>query len=193
MKKIICLLLVTAFIMPCLFSCKDEIDSKPNTVVIDVENYGKITVELYPDIAPITVKNFKSLVNDGFYDGLIFHRVIEGFMIQGGCPNGDGTGGNTDANGNEINIKVEFSENGVRNSLKHDRGVISMARSNDKNSASSQFFICHQKAAHLNGKYAAFGMVKDGMDVVDAIASVETNSADKPLQNVVIKSITFAE
>ena len=193
MKKIICLLLVTAFIMPCLFSCKDEIDSKPNTVVIDVENYGKITVELYPDIAPITVKNFKRLVNDGFYDGLTFHRVIEGFMIQGGCPNGDGTGGNTDANGNEINIKGEFSENGVRNSLKHDRGVISMARSNDKNSASSQFFICHQKATHLNGKYAAFGMVRDGMDVVDAIASVETNSADKPLQNVVIKSITFAE
>ena len=193
MKKIICLLLVTAFIMPCLFSCKDEIDSKPNTVVIDVENYGKITVELYPDIAPITVKNFKRLVNDGFYDGLIFHRVIENFMIQGGCPNGDGTGGNTDANGNEINIKGEFSENGVRNSLKHDRGVISMARSNDKNSASSQFFICHQKAPHLNGKYAAFGMVRDGMDVVDAIASVETNSADKPLQSVVIKSITFAE
>ena len=145
MKKIICLLLVTAFIMPCLFSCKDEIDSKPNTVVIDVENYGKITVELYPDIAPITVKNFKRLVNDGFYDGLIFHRVIENFMIQGGCPNGDGTGGNTDANGNEINIKGEFSENGVRNSLKHDRGVISMARSNDKNSASSQFFICKMK------------------------------------------------
>ena len=193
MKKIICLLLVTAFIMPCLFSCADEIDSKPNTVIIDVEDYGKITVELYPDIAPITVKNFKRLVNNGFYDGLIFHRVIENFMIQGGCPNGDGTGGNTDANGNEINIKGEFSENGVKNSLKHDRGVISMARSTGKNSASSQFFICHQMAAHLNGKYAAFGMVKDGMDVVDAIASVETNSADKPLQSVVIKSITFAE
>ena len=162
-------------------------------VIIEMENGKQIKLELYPDKAPITVENFEKLVKQGFYDGLIFHRVIAGFMIQGGCPNGDGTGGNTDANGNEINIKGEFSENGVRNSLKHDRGVISMARSNDKNSASSQFFICHQKAAHLNGKYAAFGMVRDGMDVVDAIASVETNSADKPLQNVVIKSITFAE
>lgn len=193
MKKIICLILVSVFIMPCLFSCENEIDSKPNTVVIDVKDYGKITVELYPDIAPITVRNFKGLVNEGFYDGLTFHRVIEGFMIQGGCPKGDGTGGKTNASGKEINIKGEFSANGIKNTLNHDRGVISMARSNTPNSASSQFFICHQKSVHLNGKYASFGKVTDGMDVVDAIATIETNDNDKPLENVVITSITFAE
>lgn len=193
MKKLICLALVAILILPCLFSCSDEIDSKPNTVVIDVKDYGKITVELYPDIAPITVKNFKKLVNEGFYDGLIFHRVIEDFMIQGGCPDGNGTGGQTDAKGNRINIKGEFSANGFKNTLAHTRGVISMARSNDPNSASSQFFICQVSYPSLNGKYASFGKVTEGMDVVDAIAAVDTNENDKPLEDVVISSITFAE
>ena len=191
MKKILSLILVTIFTLLCLSSCTT--DELPNTVIIDVKDYGKITVELYPDIAPITVENFKKLVSEGFYDGLIFHRVIENFMIQGGCPEGTGLGGNTDANGNRINIKGEFAINGVKNDLDHTRGVISMARSQLVNSASSQFFICHQDAPHLDGKYAAFGKVTDGMDVVDAIAAVETNSNDKPLEDVVITSITFAQ
>lgn len=179
-------------LMPCLISC-DETDSLPNTVIIDVKDFGKITVELYPDIAPITVKNFKKLVNEKFYDGLIFHRVIEDFMIQGGDPLGDGTGGQTDANGTKINIKGEFSENGVKNTLAHTRGVISMARSGDPNSASSQFFICQVSYPSLNGKYASFGKVTEGMEVVDAIAAVETNENDKPITDVVISSITFKE
>ena len=191
MKKILSLILVTIFTLLCLSSCTT--DELPNTVIIDVKDYGKITVELYPDIAPITVENFKKLVSEGFYDGLIFHRVIENFMIQGGCPEGTGLGGKTDANGNRINIKGEFAINGVKNNLEHTRGVISMARSQLVNSASSQFFICHQDAPHLDGKYAAFGKVTDGMDVVDAIAIVETNGSDKPLEDVVINSITFAE
>ena len=192
MKKIICLILVAIMMMPCFVSC-DETDSLPNKVVIDVKDYGKITVELYPDIAPATVRNFKKLVNQKFYDGLIFHRVIENFMIQGGDPLGDGTGGQTDENGNKINIPGEFSENGFKNTLAHTRGVISMARSNDKNSASSQFFICQVSYPSLNGKYASFGKVTEGMEVVDAIAAVPTNSNDKPLTDVVITSITFAE
>ena len=191
MKKTLSLILVTIFTLLCLSSCAE--DELPNTVIIDVKDYGKITVELYPDVAPITVENFKKLVSEGFYDGLIFHRVIENFMIQGGCPEGTGLGGKTDANGNRITIKGEFSSNGVKNDLDHTRGVISMARSQLVNSASSQFFICHQDAAHLDGKYAAFGKVTDGMDVVDAIAAVETNSNDKPLEDVVITSITFAQ
>ena len=192
MKKIICLILVAIMMMPCFVSC-DETDSLPNKVVIDVKDFGKITVELYPDIAPITVKNFKKLVNEKFYDGLIFHRVIEDFMIQGGDPLGNGTGGQTDANGTKINIKGEFSENGVKNTLAHTRGVISMARSGDPNSASSQFFICQVSYPSLNGKYASFGKVTEGMEVVDAIAAVETNANDKPITDVVISSITFKE
>lgn len=192
MKKIISILLVAIMILPCFVSC-DSVNSLPNVVLIDVKDYGKITVELYPDVAPVTVRNFKKLVNEGFYDGLIFHRVIEDFMIQGGCPVGDGTGGQTDAKGNRINIKGEFSANNFKNTLNHTRGVISMARSDDPNSASSQFFICHQSAAHLNGKYASFGKVTSGMEVVDAIAAVPTNENDKPLTDVVITSITFAE
>ena len=192
MKKIISILLVAIMILPCFVSC-DSVNSLPNVVIIDVKDYGKITVELYPDVAPVTVRNFKKLVNEGFYDGLIFHRVIEDFMIQGGCPVGDGTGGQTDAKGNRINIKGEFSANNFKNTLNHTRGVISMARSGDPNSASSQFFICHQSAAHLNGKYASFGKVTSGMEVVDAIAAVPTNENDKPLTDVVITSITFAE
>ena len=193
MKKALALFLALIMLLPCLASCADEIDKLPNVVVIDVKDYGKITVELYPDIAPITVKNFKKLVNEKFYDGLIFHRVMENFMIQGGCPDGNGTGGYTDANGNKVTIKGEFSSNGVKNTLAHTAGVISMARSSLPNSASSQFFICHANAPHLNGDYAAFGKVTEGMDVVDAIAKVETNSSDKPLTDVVISSITFAE
>ena len=193
MKKALSLLLASVMLMPCLSACSDDVEKLPNVVVIDVKDYGKITVELYPDIAPITVRNFKKLVNEKFYDGLIFHRVIEDFMIQGGCPDGNGTGGYTDEKGNKVTIKGEFSENNFKNTLAHTRGVISMARSNNPNSASSQFFICQVSAAHLNGKYAAFGKVTDGMDVVDAIAAVETNSSDKPLTDVVISSITFAE
>jgi peptidyl-prolyl cis-trans isomerase B (cyclophilin B) len=193
MKKALSLLLASVLLMPCMAACTDEIDNLPNVVVIDVKDYGKITVELYPDIAPITVKNFKKLVNEKFYDGLIFHRVIENFMIQGGCPDGNGTGGYTDEKGNKVTIKGEFSGNGFKNTLAHTPGVISMARSSLPNSASSQFFICHKAAPHLNGQYAAFGKATEGMDVVDAIAKVSTNASDKPLTDVVISSITFAE
>lgn len=132
-------------------------------VQIDVKDYGSITAELYADIAPITVENFLNLVDSGFYNGLTFHRIISGFMIQGGDPNGDGTGGA------EMKIKGEFSQNGVENNLKHTRGVLSMARSSAHDSASSQFFIMHAAAPHLDGAYAAFGCVLSGMDVVDAI------------------------
>lgn len=132
-------------------------------VQIDVKDYGSITAELYADIAPITVENFLNLVDSGFYNGLTFHRIISGFMIQGGDPNGDGTGGS------EMKIKGEFSQNGVENNLKHTRGVLSMARSSAHDSASSQFFIMHAAAPHLDGAYAAFGCVLSGMDVVDAI------------------------
>ncbi len=134
------------------------------SVVIDVKDYGSIEVELYDNLAPITVKNFVELVNDGFYDGLTFHRIMEGFMIQGGDPNGDGTGGSSKT------IKGEFKANGVENDLEHTRGVISMARANDYNSASSQFFIVQEDSPHLDGQYAAFGKVVNGMDIVDKIA-----------------------
>ena len=156
-------------------------------VLIEVQDYGKILVRLYPDVAPLTVANFKKLVAEGFYDGLIFHRVIDNFMIQGGDPDGNGTGGSDEE------ILGEFSSNGFTNNLKHKRGVVSMARSDDPNSASSQFFICHKtsKVEHLNGSYASFGYVVYGMDVVDDIADVKTNSSDKPLKDVVISSIKF--
>ena len=152
-------------------------------VQIEMENGGIIKLELYPDKAPITVDNFVSLVNEGFYDGLIFHRVIKGFMIQGGDPEGTGFGGS------EKKIKGEFASNGVANDLSHTRGVISMARSKQKDSASSQFFIVQEDSTYLDGDYAAFGKVTEGMDVVDEIASVETDRYDKPLEDVVIKSI----
>ena len=141
--------------------------------------------ELYEDIAPITVENFEKLANSHFYDGLCFHRVIPGFMIQGGCPNGTGTGGPG------WNIKGEFSSNGVKNDLKHTRGVLSMARSMMPNSAGSQFFIMHEDAPHLDGNYAAFGKVVDGMDVVDEIAECATDYADKPLEPQVMKKVTI--
>lgn len=151
---------------------------------IKVEDFGTITVELYYDKAPNTVRNFISLANKGFYDGLIFHRVIENFMIQGGDPEGTGMGGP------DYSIEGEFSYNGVENDLSHVRGVISMARSQAYDSAGSQFFICHADSTYLDGQYAAFGMVIDGMDVVDKIAAVDTNSNDKPYTDVVIESIT---
>ncbi|MBQ7520026.1 MAG: peptidylprolyl isomerase [Clostridia bacterium] len=134
-----------------------------NHIEIEVQDYGTIKAELYGNIAPITVENFLKLAKEGFYDGLTFHRIISGFMIQGGDPNGNGTGGSGQ------NIKGEFSANGVENPLKHTRGVLSMARSSAPDSASSQFFIMHQDAPHLDGQYAAFGKVTEGMDIVDAI------------------------
>ena len=156
-------------------------------VIIDVNGYGKIVVELYPETAPITVENFKNLVSEKFYDGLIFHRIIKGFMIQGGGYTEDWSEKNSPT------IKGEFSSNGVENDLKHTKGVISMARTPDPNSASSQFFIMHEVAPHLDGEYAAFGNTVYGIEVVDAIASVRTNYSDMPLDNVVINSIRFAK
>ena len=218
MKKILSLICILSLLCTMLVACKDDLDiptedttkhiapafadldlndvlnidavtvseTETDYVLLDVANYGKILIRLYPDVAPETVANFKKLVSQGFYDGLIFHRVIEGFMIQGGDPLGNGTGGS------ETNIKGEFQANGFKNNLQHLRGVVSMARATDMNSASSQFFICHAEASHLNGNYAAFGYVAAGMDVVDAIASVQTNSSDKPTTNVVISSAKFA-
>ncbi len=154
-------------------------------VTIEMENGKKIKIELYPDVAPITVANFEKLVKEGFYDGLIFHRVISGFMIQGGCPEGTGMGGPKER------IKGEFLANGVPNNLKHTRGVISMARSGDPNSAGSQFFIMHKDAPHLDGQYAAFGKVIEGMDVVDEIADVEVNYMDRPLTEQKMKKVTI--
>lgn len=154
-------------------------------VVIEMENGKKIKIELYPDKAPITVENFENLVKEGFYNGLIFHRVISGFMIQGGDPLGTGTGGS------KKKIKGEFRSNGVQNDIKHVRGVISMARSANPDSASSQFFIMHKDAPHLDGQYAAFGKVVEGIEVVDEIASVETDFRDKPTVPQVMKSVTL--
>ena len=152
-----------------------------------VYHQGEIIVQLYPNTAPITVENFQKLVSEGFYDGLTFHRIIPGFMIQGGDPNGDGTGGTTP-------IKGEFSQNGVTNELLHKRGVISMARlGNDNNSASNQFFICDATKPHLDGKYASFGYVLAGMEVVDKIAAVDTGGNDKPYDNVIIEKAVFVD
>lgn len=163
--------------------CEEQTDY----VMIDVAGYGKILIRLYPDVAPATVENFKNLVSEGFYDGLIFHRVIEDFMIQGGDPLGTGTGGS------DKNIVGEFASNGFENNLPHVAGVVSMARATPPNSASSQFFICHKTAEHLDGDYAAFGYVVYGQNVVNKIAKVQTDSNDKPLANVVINSIKFVK
>ena len=148
-----------------------------------MENGKVMEGELYPEVAPITVENFKTLVSEHFYDGLIFHRVIPGFMIQGGDPTGTGMGGSKN------NIKGEFLQNGFVNKLKHTRGVISMARAYDPNSASSQFFIMHQDAPHLDGGYAAFGKLTSGLEVVDEIANTPTNRQDKPLSEQKIRTI----
>lgn len=152
---------------------------------IEMENGKKMTLELYPEYAPQTVENFVELANEHFYDGLIFHRVIKNFMIQGGDPLGTGFGGS------DKKIKGEFAANGVNNPLRHERGVISMARSQSPNSASSQFFIVHKDSPHLDGQYAAFGKVVDGIDVVDEIASVRTDYNDKPLKEQKIKTLTI--
>ncbi len=153
-------------------------------VTITMENGDVMKAELYPEIAPNTVNNFISLVNKGFYDGLIFHRVIKGFMIQGGCPDGNGMGGPG------YSIKGEFSQNGFKNDLKHEPGVLSMARSMAPDSAGSQFFLMHQTSPHLDGSYAAFGKVIDGLDIVDKIANVSTTFGDKPKKAQRIASMT---
>lgn len=153
-------------------------------IIIEMENGKKIKIELYPDKAPITVSNFEKLAKEGFYDGLTFHRVISGFMIQGGDPEGTGTGGPG------YSIKGEFISNGVKNDIKHERGVISMARSMHPDSAGSQFFIMHKAAPHLDGDYAAFGKVIDGMETVDEIAGCDTDYNDMPVKKQVIKKVT---
>lgn len=153
-------------------------------VTITMENGDVIKAELYPEVASNTVNNFISLVKKGYYDGLIFHRVIHGFMIQGGCPQGTGMGGPG------YSIKGEFSQNGVKNDLKHTEGVLSMARSMMPNSAGSQFFIMHKDAPHLDGAYAAFGKVTEGMNIVDKIANERTDYSDRPLKEQKIKSMT---
>lgn len=151
---------------------------------IEMENGGIIDIELYEDKAPITVKNFVKLVSEGFYDGLIFHRVIKGFMIQGGDPTGTGMGGSGQ------NITGEFRINGIKNDISHKRGVISMARAQSFNSASSQFFIMHKDCAQLDGSYAAFGKVVAGMEVVDEIASIPTDFRDRPVTDMRMKKVS---
>ena len=155
--------------------------------IIDIKDYGTIKVELNPKEAPITVENFVKLANSGFYNGLTFHRVIKGFMIQGGCPKGNGTGGPG------YEIKGEFAANGVPNNISHKRGVISMARAYDPNSAGSQFFIMHKDGNFLDGQYAAFGETVEGIEVVDKVAAVRTSPNDKPLTPVVINTITIED
>ena len=205
MKRIIALMLASLMLVFCLASCGapkyedldmstinsldgvTESEEETDYVMLKIKDHGTIVIRLFPEVAPETVKNFKKLVSEKFYDGLIFHRVIETFMIQGGDPEGTGYGGSPDK------IFGEFESNGFENNLPHIRGVISMARSNDMNSASSQFFICHKSdtCASLNGDYASFGYVIYGIEVVDSVASVDTNSKNKPLTDVVIESIRF--
>ena len=206
MKRFFCLALALLAVALSLVSCDNkapahadldfsevdinkltETDKETDYVIITVENYGKIAVRLFPEVAPATVKNFKKLVSDKFYDGLIFHRVIEDFMIQGGGMDKDYYQKDADK------IKGEFTSNGFENNLMHVRGVISMARTSEPNSASSQFFIMHKDSSHLDGEYAAFGYTVAGLDVVDAIATVATNYNDYPKTDVVITSIRFAE
>ena len=161
-----------------------KMETKNPIVTIEMENGKKIVAELYPHIAPNTVKNFVTLINEGFYNGVGFHRVIEGFMIQGGCPNGNGMGGPGHS------IKGEFRGNGFTNNLKHEPGVLSMARTMAPNSAGSQFFIMHKNSPHLDGQYAAFGRVIEGMDVVNEIATTATDRNDRPKTPQVMKNVT---
>ena len=156
-------------------------------VTFEMEDGGKFTAELYSEIAPESVGNFVHLVKQGFYDGLIFHRVISGFMIQGGDPTGTGMGGPG------WKIKGEFANNGIQNPIKHERGVLSMARSMNPNSAGSQFFVMHRTSPHLDGSYAAFGKVTDGMDTVDKIASVRTDYNDRPVSEQKMKKVTVED
>ena len=159
-------------------------ENKNPLVTITMQNGKQIKCELYPSVAPISVNNFISLINKGFYNGLIFHRVIAGFMIQGGCPNGNGMGGPG------YSIKGEFAQNGVKNNLKHERGVLSMARAMNPNSAGSQFFIMHDDAPYLDGQYAAFGKVVEGIEVVDEIANGVTDYGDRPIIEQKMQSVT---
>lgn len=205
LKKIICLFLASVMLLA-LVSCKNAENTTVDTnkqdsesvadsgenpkIAITVKDYGTMTFELYPDIAPITVENFLKYVDDGFYNGLTFHRIYSGFMIQGGDPKGDGTG-----NGKFGNIKGEFSANGVSNTISHERGVISMARGQANDSASCQFFICHADSKFLDGNYAAFGKITEGLDVLDAIASAKVTAniysgeLSTPVNPPVIESI----
>lgn len=198
MKRILSVWLLLAAITASMFlfsACGETpSDTSSHRVAIEVENYGTIKLELYPNKAPITVANFEKLVRAGFYDGLTFHRIMKGFMIQGGDPNGDGSGGAPDT------IKGEFSQNGYRgNDIRHERGVISMARGSSNDSASSQFFIVHKDTPSLNGSYAAFGRVTEGMDVVDKIAEAPVKynrTGDEkciPLTPIVITRIYMIE
>lgn len=198
MKKLLCVLFCFTFLLA--LGCgkdkienagsdssldnKEEVTMSNPVATITMENGGIIKLELYPDIAPESVKNFISLANAGFYDGLIFHRVIGGFMIQGGDPTGTGSGGPG------YSIKGEFSANGVDNTLSHTRGVLSMARATPFDSAGCQFFICHADSTFLDGQYAAFGKVIEGMDVVDAIAAVPTDYFDRPKQEQKMLSVS---
>ena len=159
-------------------------ENKNPIVTIEMENGKQIVIELYPHIAPNTVKNFVNLIESGYYNGVGFHRVISGFMLQGGCPDGNGMGGPG------YSIKGEFNSNGFTNNLKHERGVISMARTNMPNSAGSQFFIMHKNSPHLDGQYAGFGRVTEGLDVVDEIAAVRTDMRDKPKSPQIMKNVT---
>lgn len=193
MKKIIALMLCAVMFFAFVGCEKNTANADPVKVEMSVKDFGVITLELYPDKAPITVENFVNLANEGFYDGLTFHRVYKGFMIQGGDPNGNGTGGS------DKQIKGEFSSNGVDNDLSHVRGVISMARSQAPDSASSQFFICDADSVFLDGNYAAFGMVVKGMDVVDKIADIEVEyniygtEKSVPLEAPVIEYVKVIE
>lgn len=153
-------------------------------VTFEIKDFGTIKAELYPEIAPESVKNFIKLINMGFYDGLTFHRVIDGFMIQGGCPTGNGTGGPG------YSIKGEFASNGHKNDLKHEKGVLSMARAQHPDSAGSQFFLMHKDSPHLDGLYAAFGKAIEGLDVIDEIAVVNTHYGDAPIEPVIIEKVT---
>lgn len=198
-NKIISLILLLTLMLT-LCSCGNKTSSQSTEkaepygihhAVITVENYGEIHLELDGDTAPITVKNFVELAKSGFYDGLTFHRIISGFMIQGGDPKGDGTGGS------DKNITGEFESNGIENNISHERGVISMARAEDPNSASSQFFIMHRTSTHLDGDYAAFGKVTEGMTVVDKIASetpvIDGNGTVVKEKQPIIKSIVITD
>ena len=199
MKRILLLLLALCLALS-LFSCDgdenvengESAQSSADFAKFEMADGATFVVELYPEYAPETVENFKKLVSQGFYDGLTFHRIYKGFMIQGGCPKGDGTGSS------EQKIRGEFSSNGfTQNTLKHERGVISMARGNNPDSASCQFFIMHQNAEHLDGNYAAFGRVVEGMDVIDAIAETQVTyqsysmELSKPIEPPVIKTVTL--
>lgn len=188
-KRIACLLAAFLLLLGLTACTSKDSGNNGDTVMVEItmRDGGVIKLELYPDIAPITVENFTKLASEGFYDGLIFHRVIKGFMIQGGDPEGTGMGGS------DTNIKGEFAVNGVANNISHVRGVISMARARSYNSASSQFFIVHRDSTYLDGQYAAFGRVIEGMEVVDAIAEVPTNGNDRPLTEQVIETIRVVE